>query len=250
MNNIKTYLEELDFSNNEIEVYIALTKLGEATAAQIAKKANLPRTTVISILDKLKGDNFCTAHKYRGVTFYWIESPRTIVATVEQKLEAAEALSGLLTHLYRSEAHFPFVEVFDTKDSIRKFIERILTDTKNNSVIYTIDTPHAGNYAKIFSDHFGNMFLKIKKKKKILTKTLIPHKSFAGIAVEKLKQQDIVIRELPKEINFDASLWIINDLLVHFSGKPPFIAAVRHESITMGIKAIYNFLWNLSEPKN
>jgi sugar-specific transcriptional regulator TrmB len=250
MNNIKAYLQELDFNSNEIETYLALTKLGEASAAQIAKSANLPRTTVISILEKLKINNYCTAHKYHGLTYYWVESPRTIVAAAERKLEIAGLLNEALVNLYRSEAHFPFAEVFDTKESIKKFIERALIGVKKNSTIYTIDTPHAGNYAKIFSDHFNEAFLNIKRKKNIQTNTLIPYNSFIAIDKEKLKKQNIRLREMPPEINFEASLWIIDGFVVHFSGKPPFITAIRHDGILKGVKGIYDFLWDLSAPKN
>ena len=89
---IKNQLQELGFNTNEIRVYLALTELGEAKAAAIAKQADLPRTTVISILDKLKNDNYLTAHKYRGTTYYWVESPKTIKESLLYKVDIATDL--------------------------------------------------------------------------------------------------------------------------------------------------------------
>jgi sugar-specific transcriptional regulator TrmB len=51
--NIQKKLKELGFNDNETKVYLSITKLGESSSANIAKKADLPRTTTISILEKL-----------------------------------------------------------------------------------------------------------------------------------------------------------------------------------------------------
>src|SRR3990172_6060250 len=104
LNDIRANLLELGFKNNEVRVYLALTRLGEATAAQVASKAGLPRTTVISILNKLAQENYLTTHRYKGVFRYWVESPQTIVSGLETKIKVAQELSGLLSGLYRSEA--------------------------------------------------------------------------------------------------------------------------------------------------
>jgi len=246
---IKNSLKELGFSLNEIKVYMALTQLGEATAVKVAKKSDLPRTTVISILERLEELHYLSTHKYRGKTFYWIESPKVIQESLQNKLEIAEQLDGLLTDLYRSEHYFPFAKVYDTKTSIKNFIEKTLISLDKKDVIHTIDTPGAGDYTKIFSDDFIAIMVNLKKKKGIATKTLIPHNAFETIEKEKIKTQDITIKELPKEISFKASLWIINDMLVLFSGNYPFIAAIKHKLITDSIKSIYDYLWNVSEIK-
>jgi sugar-specific transcriptional regulator TrmB len=247
---IKNQLQELGFNTNEIRVYLALTELGEAKAAAIAKQADLPRTTVISILDKLKNDNYLTAHKYRGTTYYWVESPKTIKESLLYKVDIATDLENSLNDLYRSESHFPFGQVYDTKSSIKKFIEKIISGLNKKDTIYTIDSPLEGNYVKIFSEDFNKIFLKEKKKKEVLTHTLVPHGSFAKIDPYKINNQNIIIRELPADIKFSSSLWFIKGNMVHFSGKPPFVSLVKHEIIVSSMKSIYDFLWNSSEIKN
>ena len=62
---IKENLKELGFNSNEVKVYIALTQLGEGTAALVAKKADLPRTTVISLLERLGSQNYITTHIHK-----------------------------------------------------------------------------------------------------------------------------------------------------------------------------------------
>jgi len=247
---IEDILKDLGFKDSETKVYVCLTQLGEATAAQVAKKADIPRTTAISILEKLKNENYLTTNKYKGVTYYWVESPKTIVDSFENKVEAAKHLNGLLTDLYRSESNFPYAQVYDTKKAIKQFIEKTLISARKKSIIYTIDAPNRGNYTKIYSENIENTMANQKMKKGIVTHTLIPYGSFSKIADHKTETQIIKIREMPAGINFTASFWFIDDLMVHFSGNPPFVAAIKHEGITASMKSVYDFLWNISEAKN
>jgi hypothetical protein len=245
---IRKNLQELGFAGNEIRAYIALTQLGESVASKVAKKAGLKRTTVISILEKLQENNFVSAHKYRGVTSYWIESPKTIKKIFENRVAIAEELNGLLGDLYRDEADFPNAKIFDTRLSIKNFIEKTVVNLEKKSVLYTIDTPSMGNYEKIYSDDFRMSLYAIKKKRDITTKTLVPHGAYAGIDPKKIKAQKILIREMPEGLKFKAAIWIIKDTLILFSGKYPFIVSVKHRMITGSFKGIYDYLWSVSVP--
>ena len=246
---IKNYLSELGFNKNEAVVYLVLAKLGEARASQIAKAADIPRTTAISILDKLVAGNYITAHVYKSITSYWIESPQVLVDNLNSKLEIAEKLKEVLPSIYHTVGHFPSAKFFDTKKSIKNFIEKTLGSLEKGTIIYTIDTPHEGNYSKIFSDDLENIILSIKKKRGIITKTLVPSGSFSGISKIKLSSQNIIIRELPANLEFQGSLWLIKDMLVNFSGNPPFLVVVKQGAIVNGIKGLYNYLWEASVVK-
>lgn len=248
-NHISSYLKELGLQESESAVYLSLAKLGEAPASQVAKKANLPRTTAISILEKFHNDGLISTHKYKGITYYWIESPEVLKEHYLHQAAIASELGSLMSGLYRSEANFPFAEIHDTRSSIRAFIEKTLASLSKGDVIYTIDTPHEGNYAKIYSGNVENVILEQKKRRDILTQTLVPFGTFTGIAPQKYKSQHIVIREMPSEVNFVGSLWIIGDTIMHFSGSPPFVVAFRHKKITEGMKGMFDFLWSISKQK-
>jgi DNA-binding MarR family transcriptional regulator len=250
LESIKNNLKELDFSSNEIQVYIALTQLGESVASKIAKKADLPRTTTIGILKNLESKNYLTSHAYRGKTYFWIESPKALEESLKNKIKIAESLNVFLSDLYRAEADFPSAEIYDTKSRVKKFIENSLISLNKKTTIFTIDTPGEGNYLKIFSEQFGNRLFELKNKKDIFTKTLIPHGSFATIDKNKLENQNIEVREMPRGVNYKSSLWIMGNKVVLFSGRYPFIVCVKHKLITDGMKSIYDFLWSVSEAKN
>ena len=238
------YLKELGFDSGETKVYMAIVRLGESPASKIAKKADLPRTTAISILEKLVGQGVVSPHKYKNTTYYWAESPKLLAEKFLSKASLAEEFGELFSGIYRSESLFPLAEVKDTKSGIRSFIEKFISQLPKGEVIYTFDTPREGNYAKIYPEHIEKLFYAIKQKKGILTQTLVPNGSLADIPQTKLKNQPIVIRELPAGINFAGSTWIAGNTLVHFSGNPPFLVAISHEKIAQGMKGVFDFFWN------
>ncbi len=245
---IEKNLKDLGLSPNEVKVYVALTKLGESPASKVAKKADIPRTTAISILEKLQKENLISSHSYRGTAYYWIESPFIFKESLFTKIRLAEDLGALLGGLYREEAHFPTAKIYDTKSGIRKSIEKMLASLDKKDIIYTIDTPNEGNYLKIYGENIENIILNQKKKKSIQTVTLVPNGSYKEINPRKIKNQSIAIRELPPGINFKGSLWIVKNTVFHFSGNPPFLVALNHKNIAEGIKSIFDFLWDLSTP--
>ncbi len=243
---IKKQLQELGFNHNEAKVYIALTQLGEARAAHVAKKADLPRTTAISILQKLEKEGYITVHKHRGKSVFWIESPHMLKNAFMSKVKMADDLHALLANLYRSESDFPYAKIYDSKSSIKTFVEKIILQLEDKSEICTIENPHVGNYSKIFTEEFFYAMLDMKKEKGITTRSLVTVGSIKNINPKKTQRQSIALREMPKEIEFKASFWIIGDTLVLFSGKYPFIVAVHHRIITNSMKSIFNYLWNIS----
>ena len=89
--------------------------------------------------------------------------------------------------------------------------------------------------------------MNLKKEKGIITRSLVVTDSFKNIHPKKIAEQSIIIREMPKSIEFKASFWIIGDILVLFSGKYQFIVAVKHRLITQSMKSIFDFLWNVSK---
>lgn len=238
----KDCLKELDFSKNEIEVYLALAKLGEAKAAQIAKAADLPRTTVISILAKFVDHSYITTSSYRGVSSYWIESSSSIIDSLRNRIAYAEKLTAIMPSLYHLEGKFPNAKIFDTKTSIKNHIVKILDNLNSGSIIYTIDTPNEGNYKKIFSEEAENFMINIKQKKKIQTMILVPSGSIKDINKQKLNAA-VSIKELPLGFKFSSSIWLIDNYLFLFSGNPPFLVELKHKSIVNGFKGLYQFLW-------
>ncbi|MFA5157717.1 MAG: helix-turn-helix domain-containing protein [Patescibacteria group bacterium] len=239
-------LKAIGFTDNEIKVYMALAALGEAKATEISKKTGLPRTTIISIMERLTSEGLSSTNIYHGRNYYWLETPELLKENLLKRAEIAGKISTQLSEVYRTSGEFPIANFYQNKKSIRSYIERFLFDLEKDSIIYTIDSPGKGNYQKILGDDYYQLLLSAKKKKNVLNNTLIPSGSEKLIDPEKLAVQNIEIRIMPKEIAFPASLWLANSTIVHFSATPPYLAAIKQQLIYSSQKSLFDYIWSVS----
>jgi len=114
-------------------------------------------------------------------------------------------------------------------------------------LICTIDCPSAGNYDKVLSREYGKILVGLKNKKGMSTRTLVPYRTLKTINPDKIRTQNIVIKEMPPTIGFSASLWLIGKTLVLFSGHPPFVTAIKNREIVESFRSLYDYLWSISE---
>lgn len=249
LNILEKNLKLLWLSDNEIKVYLCLTWLWESNLINISKKCALPRTTVKNILDRLIEAWYVTLQKYNNTSNYWIESAEILKKRFETKIDIADNLNYLLKDFYRSNGDIPSSQIYDTKKSIINFIEKSVLSLKDHSTIKVIESPKEWNYRIFFTNEYFENFLKIKKKKNILTQTLIQHDSFDVINKENLSKQYISIKEMNKKIDFKASIWIIDDKIILFTWKVPFIVEISNKIITNSFKSIFDFLWEISDLK-
>ena len=76
MNDILVTLESsMGFSAKKARIYVALLELGEAVGADIAKKADLKRTTVYNILPELMKDGHVKVIVQNKKRLFSIEHP-------------------------------------------------------------------------------------------------------------------------------------------------------------------------------
>lgn len=128
---IKEALKKLDFSDKEIEVYLANLDLGESTIFPIARRADIARTTTQYILECLEKRGLVRIiPKKRHV--YLPVHPRTILTMLKQKQEKMAEEVDLfknalpeLERIYNVSPFRPQVRIFQG-EHIRQIYEEIL----------------------------------------------------------------------------------------------------------------------------
>ena len=83
-------LRDFGLSENEVSVYIALLQDGSDTAANIAKKAKLNRSTTYVQLDTLMNYGLASTFKKGKKTFFSPESPHNVKRLITAKIEELE----------------------------------------------------------------------------------------------------------------------------------------------------------------
>lgn len=244
---LKNLLAEFGLAPAETDVYLAATRLGEATVTEIGHNAKLPRTTTASILERLRQYGLVTRHKNRNKGIYWVEDPLVLVEKEKAKLLVAEQLRSRLSLQYHRDDKKPNVEIYDSRASIINLINKFLGESPKGSEILTWDAPVAKNYIKVMSEDLFKTLSDRKVSKGIQTRSLIPQGQ-EYLVNKAMLSSAINVRILPQGLVFDTSIWLYGNSLVLFSGNQTFAIKITNKNIKESIQSIFNFLWNLSTP--
>lgn len=111
MNNISEYLEKVGFTSNEAKVFLVLYKGRNMTAAEIAKKAKVQRTSVYEILKSFAKEGICNEIQTATKMRYEMIDPdvvkdkmsRSIKNEQEQRLQSLNESFELMKPMYGSD---------------------------------------------------------------------------------------------------------------------------------------------------
>ncbi len=127
--NVQQLLQNLGFSRNEVAVYLAALGLGEASAAAIAKRAKLKRTSAYPILEALINRGVVSTTKQRGKTRYQSQPPVTLLALVSGLATQLEAALPELDALYQeSNSAKPRVTFYEGPEAIQNVYDDTLRE--------------------------------------------------------------------------------------------------------------------------
>lgn len=245
--NLKTLLSDLGLSTSETDIYLASLQLGEASVAEIAHAAKLPRTTAASILERLRTLGFVSLQKNKGKFIYWIEDPSVLMDSQKAKLDTMQQLTGRLHSAYHKGDKKPTAEIYDSRGSIVNLISKILGDARKGDLMLTIDSPNANNYQQVMTDELFHALSRQKVAKGIQTRSLIPSGQEGDVRPQALAHA-ITVKVMPSGIFFDSSLWICGPSVVLFSGTHAFAIRVVNRHMAESMRSIFEYLWLQSRP--
>src|SRR3989344_3251387 len=214
-------LKEYGLSDNEIKVYITLIKTGESTVQNIAKNANLPRTTIYHILESLEQKAL--------VGFIVKESKKYIQEIIPELV----SLSG-------SVKEKPNITVYEGLKGVRSVLKDVLEEKKT---IY-----HYGDIIsmqKVFSYAFPQYIKERVKRKisiKILCKKEEPHEELLKTSKKEFREFVFV----PKNYEFTSSVFIYSNKVAIFNIKkePYHVIVIENEDFYHTQKNLFEIIWS------
>lgn len=113
-------LRELGLSKNEIETYIALTKLGSSKTGPLMRLTGIGSSQTYTSLDSLIARGLISYTVRNNVRHYRAEPPTTLVENETRKISALKTLADEMARLTPKEQTRNFVNAFERKDGFRK----------------------------------------------------------------------------------------------------------------------------------
>ena len=163
---IKNLLKQLNFSEKETNVYLALLELGSAKAKEISKKTDLNRTTVYDICDILLKKGIISQYKKGSATYFNALEPKHLLnyldrekeeqinALEKQKQKVSELLPQLISlqNIFTSK---PKIQFFEGEKGMREAYEDTLTSKETILAYANVETMHEG-LPNFFPEYYKN----------------------------------------------------------------------------------------------
>lgn len=240
MNDIETVLTNLGFSPNEVQVYVANLSLGEATAAEVAKAASLPRTYVYDLLRTLIEKGLATSVIRRNKTHYSAVNPQRIKQMFLSKLNNLDTILPSLANLYQQGSNQAKVRFFEGKDGISA-IHNELLEAKAIDV-FGEDQEWVNNFPD-WQDHVKRV-VKAKIKVRELARKIAQTEEY-----KKLYTPLQELRFTPVEWQFECNVLMWDNKVTFLAHHAHEMHGVIIESVPIvnTLRATFNIMWQLAE---
>ena len=182
MIDLKLNLEKIGLSNYEAIILDVLFKNSPSTAAFIAKKCNLARSSVYTTLNSLIGKGLVGTTFKNEIKQFVAEDISAIEEYIEKEKnsikEKESAFNSLKDEIkqYESDSlNLPQIVVFEGQDGLKKIYLSMLRQAPNNSTIYIIRDEYVWKeeWEFIHKMEWDERAKRIKGNKNISTKLLI-----------------------------------------------------------------------------
>lgn len=250
---MRNILKQLNFSEKEIDVYLAALAMTSASISNLAKKAGIKRSTVYVLLEKLKEKGLVSLSDKKGKQIFITENPEKLLKIVDQrKDELANQEKEIKKNLPKFKAlakkdtAIPLFRYYEGKEAVWNIFNDIIESKQNASVVA------AGQIYDV---------LGIKR----FTKEIIQKRSQLGTEariiadqhpenVKGWKEGKTAIREyrfFPSDIILDASIYVYaNKIAMIFLKDYLSGLIIENEKVFLVFKFMFDSLWKELEGKN
>ena len=151
---ISDLLVKIGFSNNKASVYLACLELGSANANEIAKKANIVRTTVYKILEELNSQGLIEEDAKSRLKIFKACPPQKIIDNLNQQKNLAESFLPDFINIFSETKFKPKLKFYDNQDGVKRAFEDILNYQNITVMTFSPIKDVIANFGKTYSKHF------------------------------------------------------------------------------------------------
>lgn len=134
MEPIKNSLLELGLPPKEVAAYMALARLGQANANEVAKQSGLKRPTCYLVLEELVHKGLALKSPGAKSRMYIAKSPQEFIKTAKLNVQKAEAALPSFVHLFKNTPGNFKTLYFEGEEDIRRALWHELELLKDSEI--------------------------------------------------------------------------------------------------------------------
>lgn len=230
--NIKV-LEQIGLTKGEVEVYLILLKIGEATASEIAKYTKIARPNVYDYLNKLKEKRLVSFVNKNNKTYYLPSSPERLLEFIDEKRDILQNNLKELLSLYKPKKQKPTIEVYEGAEGLKTVMNDIIKEKKE-----FVGWGGSDKIRDYLPDYFIERYINERKKKKIKAKLLYTE------GEPQIKINLTKFKSIPKEFTSPSTTVVYSDRVVILIYTPiPVTIVIKSKELSESYKKHFELLW-------
>lgn len=244
-NIIKKLQKDLDFSEKEAKVYVALLELGEGTVIDVAKKTGLKRTTVYNLIPEMVRSGLVKVILKNKKRYFFVEDVRVLQKQAEEKQRKVSKLLPELEALHNILPSKPKITYFEGEGGLKELYWDTLNSSKAGEIIYAYTGMK--DFYKIFPVDFAEEYIEERLKRKIPIKVIAPKSKAAQDWVTSAPQKlrEIKLIDNPNLV-FKADMEIYADKVALITYTPDFVGVIiQSKQIHELLKSSFKMMWGV-----
>lgn len=242
-------LVDVGLSQNQAKVYIASRLLGPSKAAEIARVAQLKRSTVYPVIESLEKLGLMSIQMKGFKRQYYAESPNRLEHLIELRHRQLSQSLDELHSLGSRDETFSTIKHFDSLAAIKNVYESLIADIepKQDYMIFSSSQEIYDLDPEFFEDFFlrrGRLDIRIR--------ALLKRSSLADTYLrEGGERYNVETRVFPSSVDFTANLVITPQrLLIHQVVAPTWAVVIENPYIIRLHQVLFESFWeSVPEPQ-
>jgi sugar-specific transcriptional regulator TrmB len=236
-------LLQVGLSEREAKIYIAILELGEATIADIVKKAQIKRSTVYDMLELLKQKSLISRFYRQKRQIFCAEDPKKIIEDLEKKKNGMEEVMPELVSIMNVLDRKPKLRYFEGASGVREIFEDTLR-YPDSEILTWIPFP----YLNLGEEYFWEQYNPERTKKKIWMRALLPQTAENKALADRMKSYLVTSKMLTGKAfaDFDIEIKIYGKTKIGIvSYSEDLGVIIESKKIFNGFKAMFEGMWEM-----
>ncbi|MBI2410780.1 MAG: hypothetical protein HYV32_02735 [Candidatus Kerfeldbacteria bacterium] len=247
---ISNLLQNIGLDELEIHCYIQLLKKSPQKASEIARRLEIPKTTVLLALQKLSNEFHIVKRMKRKNTYLFsVDDPTEILRFVQQrqqqlKDQEQKIQSALpeLRAMQQYETVKPKMYYYEGKEGMKKAFLQVLEEA-DHIIGYGSNEDELKYLPSLYPDYY-----KKRVAKKISVKAIIPATLFNIQHTLETEQKHIRhSRLIPAECNYPIEVNVYKHTVIFFSYEENFALVIKSKPIADCLQKMFEFAFEYSE---
>lgn len=238
-------LEAYGLDSKEANVYLAGLELGATSVLELARRTQLPRTTLYPILERLTARGVFREGKEKSTTVYLAEPPAQLVEKMHEREARLEESLPALEMLQETTHGGPGVTFYEGTEGFKRLWKQIL-----NSGIkeYRLLTSGVGLRDYVKEPYLIHRVVEERKKHGIRSLQLIRDSRAAREIIAKDAEELRESRILPSQIDLPATVIIFADQVAFITTrKENTMIILASGDVAATYKTLFDLVWEKAE---